>query len=90
MDRKVIGRIADAANISLSEEEIGRYSKDLDEILDHFSILDGAPEGDGPGVNPTEVADILRDDVPGIFIDPFELLKDMRTYDNYVRGPKLS
>ena len=89
MDRKAIEKIADTAHLYLSEEEIDRYGRDLDDILDHFKILDEAPEGEGFGVNPIEVADVLRDDIPGIFIDPHELLKDMKTYDNYVRGPRL-
>ena len=90
MDRKVIGRVADTAHLSLSEEEFERYGRDLDEILDHFRILDEAPEGEGFGVNPTEVADILREDIPCTYADPYELLKDMRTHDNYVRGPRLT
>ena len=89
MDRKVIGRIADAAHISLTEDEIGRYGNDLDEILGLFRILDEAPDGDGIGMNPVEVADMMRDDVPCAFEDPYELTKDMRTYDGYVRGPRL-
>lgn len=90
MDRETVERVARAAHLALSAEELDRYCKDLSEILDYFRILDESPEEDGCGVNPTEVADILRDDVPGIFIDPYELLKDMKTYDNYVRGPRLS
>lgn len=89
MDRKTIERVAKTAHLALSEEELGRYGKDLDEILDYFAILDDSPEGEGYGVNSVEVADILRDDVPSVYTDANELLKDMRTYDGYVRGPRL-
>ncbi|MCL2032037.1 MAG: aspartyl/glutamyl-tRNA amidotransferase subunit C [Methanomassiliicoccaceae archaeon] len=89
MDRKTIKRVAKTAHLALSDEELERYGKDLAEILDYFSLIDGSPEGEGCGVNPVEITDILRDDVPGIFIDPGELLKDMKTYDGYVRGPRL-
>jgi len=90
MDRKTVEMVAKVAHLALSEEELERYCRDLGEILDYFKTLDESPEEDGYGVNPIEVADVLRDDEPGIFIDPYELLKDMKTYDNYVRGPRLS
>jgi len=89
MDRKAVEEVAKNAHIALTEEELDRYCKDLTETLDRFNILDDAPEGDGYGVNPTDVADVLRDDVPSMTIDSAELLKDMKTYDNYVRGPRL-
>ena len=65
------------------------YSKDLADILDYFKVLDEAPDHEGIGVNPIEVSDVLREDVPGQDIDPAELLKDMKTYEGYIRGPKL-
>lgn len=89
MDRETVEGVAKVAHLALSEEELEKYCRDLGEILDYFKILDESPEEDGYGLNPIEVADVLRDDVPGIFIDPYELLKDMKTYDNYIRGPRL-
>jgi len=89
MDRRIVERVARAAHFALSEEEFEKYSNDLAEIFDYFKILDEAPEGEGYGVNPLEVGDVMRDDEPGIFFDPYELLKDMKTYENYVRGPRV-
>jgi len=89
MERKDLEGVAKNAHIALTEKEVERYLEDLTETLDRFEILDEAPEEEGYGVNPTDVADVLRDDVPSISIDPAEILKDMRTYDNYVRGPRL-
>lgn len=90
MEKAIIERVARAAHLALTEEELEKYSKDLDDILDYFKILDEAPDFEGFGVNPIEVADVLREDEPHMEIDPDELLKDMKTYDNYVRGPRLS
>ena len=89
MDRETVRKVAKTAHLALSDEELDSYGKDLSEILDYFKILDEAPEGEGYGVNPVEIADFLREDEPGIFFDPYELLKDMKTYENYVRGPRL-
>lgn len=89
MDRDVVARVARTAHIKLTDDELERYSKDLADILDYFEVLDEAPGREGIGVDPIEVADILRDDVPGQEIDPAELLRDMKTYENYIRGPRL-
>lgn len=90
MEREIIERVARAAHIALTEDEFERYGRSLGEILDCFKVLDDAPDFDGFGVNPIEVADIFRDDVPHMDIAPSELLKDMDIYDGYVRGPRLS
>ena len=52
--------------------------------------MDEAPESDKRGINPIEVADVLRDDEPRMEIDADVLLRDMDTYERYVRGPRLS
>jgi aspartyl-tRNA(Asn)/glutamyl-tRNA(Gln) amidotransferase subunit C len=90
MDRATVERVARAAHIALTEEELERYSRDLEEILSYFELLDDAPEDGERGINPIEVADVLRDDEPRMEIDPEVLLRDMNTYENYVRGPRLS
>ncbi|MBR2255679.1 MAG: Asp-tRNA(Asn)/Glu-tRNA(Gln) amidotransferase GatCAB subunit C [Candidatus Methanomethylophilaceae archaeon] len=90
MDRATVERVARAAHIKLTEEELERYSGDLNDILEYFSLLDEAPGSDVIGVNPIMVADVLRDDEPSMDIDPDELLSGMNTYERYVRGPRLS
>ena len=90
MDRDTVERVARAAHIALSEEELDKYGKDLADILDYFQILDEAPDFECSGVNPVDVHDILREDEPHMDIDPDDLIRDMNTYDRYVRGPRLS
>ena len=89
MDKEIVARVAKASHIRLTEEELERYSKDLGDILDYFAVLDEAPDHEGNGINPVEIADILRDDEPSQEFESAELLKDMKTYENYIRGPKL-
>lgn len=89
MDKEVVARVAKTAHLELSDEELEKYSSDLQDILDYFKVLDEAPGHDGVGVNPVDISDVLRDDVPDQEIDSAELLKDMKTYENYIRGPKL-
>lgn len=90
MDKETVERVARAAHITLTAEELEKYSRDLEEILTYFELLDDAPSSDERGINPVEVADILRDDEPHMDMDPEILLAGMNTYENYVRGPRLS
>ncbi len=90
MEKETIERVARAAHIALTDEEKESFGRAIGEILDRFKILDEAPELEGVGVNPVEIADVLRDDVPHMDMDPAELLKGMNLYENYVRGPRLS
>ena len=89
MDKDIVARVAKAAHIRLTDEELEKYSKDLGDILEYFAILDEAPNHEGNGINPVEVADVLRDDIPEEKFESEKLLADMKTYENYIRGPKL-
>ncbi len=90
MDKETVRRVAMLARLELSEEEIESFTKDLGEILEHFSMLDELQDLDDYGFNPVEVIDVLRDDEPHQEIPAEELLRDMDTYEDYVRGPRLS
>ena len=89
MDKDIVARVAKAAHIRLTDEALEKYSKDLGDSLEYFAILDEAPNHEGNGINPIEVADVLRDDVPEEKFESEKLLADMKTYENYIRGPKL-
>ncbi len=90
MDSETVRRVALLARIELSEEEIASYSEDLRDILEHFSLLDELEGLEDYGFNPVEVADVLRDDEPRQDIPAELLMRDMDTYQDYVRGPRLS
>jgi len=90
MDREVVERVARIARLNLTEEELEKYSVDLSEILEYFQLLDEAPESKEFNFNPVEIADILREDIPSMEIPANELLKKMKTYDDFIRGPRIS
>jgi len=90
MDVKTVRDVAKFAHIALTDEEAERYCKDLGDILSYFELLNEAPECNERGVNPILVEDVTRDDEPEKIYDADQLLKDMDTYDRYVRGPRLS
>ena len=90
MDVKTVRDVAKFAHIALTDEEAEIYCKDLGDILSYFELLYEVPECNERGVNPILVEDIVREDVPKVEYDADELLKDMDTYERYVRGPRLS
>jgi len=90
MDREIVERVARIAHLSLTEEELERYSVDLGEILEYFEMLDEAPGKENTGFNPVPVPDVLRDDEPSMEIPAEDCTRDMRTYDGFIRGPRLS
>jgi len=53
---KEVRYVADLANLNLTDEEIGRFRGDLDEILEHFEKLNSA---DTTGIEP--MAQVLFD-----------------------------
>jgi aspartyl-tRNA(Asn)/glutamyl-tRNA(Gln) amidotransferase subunit C len=89
MDEETLKRVAKSAHLAFGDDDLKKMLAEINELLDSFKMLADAPEGEGSGIIPIGVEDILREDVPGIFVDPYELLKDMKTYENYVRGPRL-
>ena len=90
MDKEIVERVARIAHLILTDDELEKYSSDLGEILEYFEMLDEAPGLENRGFNPVEIPDALRDDEPSMDIPAEDCLKDMKTYDGYVRGPRLS
>ena len=90
MDRQTVERVAHAAHITLTEEELDRYSRDLSDILGYFELLDEAPGSGTSGIDPIGVADVVREDEPAMSYDADRLLEGMNTYERYIRGPRLS
>lgn len=89
MDKEIVERVARIAHLDLTEEEFEKYTHDLEEILEYFALLDEAPCKNNIGFNPVEIADALRDDAPVMEVPAEECTKNMKTYDGYIRGPKL-
>ena len=90
MDLEVVRKVARIARLELSEEELEEFSRDLEEILEYLSVLDEAPSSEEYGFNPVLIEDIMREDEPGLDIDP-SLLRDLLdTYQDWVRGPRLA
>ena len=90
MDIEKVKRVAKVARLELTDEELKKFAQDLEDILNSFSVLDEAPGLTEYDFNPVPVNDVLREDQVGQEFDPAMLRAMMDTYEDYVRGPKLS
>ncbi len=90
MDKEIVRKVARIARLDLSEEELEEFSLDLEEILSSFSALDEAEVSKEHPFNPVEIRDKLREDSVCREVDAAVLRELMKTYDDWVRGPRLS
>ena len=90
MDLEEVKSVARNARLKLSEEEKQEFAKDLEDVLNYFSVLDKAPDTGKHDFNPVPVTDVLREDEVCRDIDAGSLRDSMDTYQDMVRGPKLT
>jgi aspartyl-tRNA(Asn)/glutamyl-tRNA(Gln) amidotransferase subunit C len=90
MDADTVRKVAKVARLRLTQEEAEQFARDLDEVLEFFSLLDEAPQVDTHDFNPVRVADVLREDEPSRDPNADVLRDSMDTYQDLVRGPRLS
>ncbi len=87
--RELVLELAEAARLSLSDEETERYTQQLNVILDAFKELDEVDtEGIEPSYHPIKIDDRLREDIPQTWIwDPLANVEDKE--GRYIRGPRI-
>ncbi|MDD1768580.1 MAG: aspartyl/glutamyl-tRNA amidotransferase subunit C [Methanomassiliicoccales archaeon] len=89
MEPEIVKKVARIARLQLTEAEIGEFARDLEEVLEYFSMLDEASGAEEYDFNPVKIQDVLREDSVGQDIDPELLTRMMDTYEEWVRGPRL-
>jgi len=90
MDIETVRKVARVARLKLTPDEEKEFARDLEEVLTYFSLLDEAPRVDTHDFNPVRVADVLREDDPARDVNAEKLRDSMDTYQDMVRGPRLS
>jgi aspartyl-tRNA(Asn)/glutamyl-tRNA(Gln) amidotransferase subunit C len=85
----MVRRVAEAARLNLTDEELERYEQQLKVILEAFRMLDEVDtEGVEPSFHPVELMDVLREDKASEWVwDP--LANTEHKEDGYFRGPRI-
>ena len=70
-----VSKVAKLARLSLTDDELARATDELGAMLDHFADIDALDlDGVEPMMQPTPLANVMRDDVVGVMLDRDEVL----------------
>jgi aspartyl-tRNA(Asn)/glutamyl-tRNA(Gln) amidotransferase subunit C len=91
VDRKTVKKVAGLARLDLTEKELDKFSRDLDEVLSAFRTLQRIPtRGVKPTFQPVEVRNVLREDKVEPSIPRKRLLKNLKNKEGgYIKGPRV-
>ena len=89
LDKALVVKLAEIAQLELSEEEKERYSEQLKVIIEAFRELDEVDTSNvEPSFHPLEIADVMRDDLVEEW-DWDPLSNSKHKEGRYLRGPKI-
>ena len=90
MEKDTVEKVAKLARLNLTEEELKKFTPQLNEILKAFSLIDEVDTKNVQmSIQPVKLADALREDIPKECLSIEEALKNTEhKKDNYFRGPK--
>lgn len=67
--------MASLARLTLTDDELRQATNELGAMLDHFADIDALDLDDvEPMMQPTPLANVMRDDVVGVMLDRDEVL----------------
>jgi len=91
IDEELLARIAELSRVKLNEEEKKKFLKQLNDILDAFKKIEEVDvEGVAPSFQPTELKNVMREDVPKKFEwDPLSNVIEEDREEGYIKGPKV-
>jgi len=70
-----VSKVATLARLTLTDDELATATTELGAMLDHFAEIDALDlEGVEPMNNPTNLVNVMRDDVVGETLDRDEVL----------------
>lgn len=91
MKPEEVAYIAKLAKLDLSEEEVEQYSREFDNILEHFEVISNFDvEGMEKDMFKHQQSTILRKDEPSLFKDQKQLYQNTKDLkDGLIRVPKI-
>ncbi len=91
MDRKTVKKVAEIARLNLTEGELGRFSDDMNSILEAFKALGKVDtKGVRPTSQPVDNKNVMREDKvePGLS-QPEALANTQNKEEGNFKGPKV-
>lgn len=85
----IVRQVAKIARLELTETEVKKFAKDLNDILSAFNDLDKARTDAKPSFQPLEIKDVLRDDTLEKSLAQDEALANTKHKENgFFKGPR--
>jgi len=90
IDRKTVKHVAKLSRINLTDKEIEKFSKEISDVLNSFSLLKEADTKDvEPSFQPSEIKNVTREDVPEECLSQDEALSNAeQKEDKFFKGPR--
>ena len=91
LDKETVERIASLARLTLSEDEVKRFSKELSAVLEAFRVLQKVDtSGISPSFHPINLKERTREDKIEKSLSQREALSNTRNEEEgYFKGPKV-
>jgi len=91
VNKETVRKVAVTARLSLTPEEVDRFERDLNEILEAFAILEKAPtEGVKPSFQPIDIKNVTRKDEVEKSLPREKALANTANKEGpYFKGPKV-
>jgi aspartyl-tRNA(Asn)/glutamyl-tRNA(Gln) amidotransferase subunit C len=88
--KEVVKKVAEVARLRLTGNEVDRFTPQLKEILEAFSLIDEVDTQDTKmSIQPVEIKNALREDKVGECLSVEDALRNTEhKKDNYFKGPK--
>ncbi len=85
----IVRKVAKIARLDLTDSEVRKFSKDLNDILAAFKDLDKAKANAKPSFQPLEIKDIVRNDKTERCLTQNESLANTKHKENgFFKGPR--
>ena len=91
INKNTVKKVAELARLQLSEDELERFSKELEEIEKAFSVIQEVDtENAEPAFQPVEIENVFREDIPKESFSQEEALSNTEHKENgYFKGPRI-
>ncbi len=87
---ETVRHVASIAKITLSDEEVKQFQKDLAEVLVSFKELDKVKTNEEASFHPMEIKDVLREDQPEECLPQSKALENTAHKEKgFFKGPKV-
>ena len=85
----IVRKVAKIARLDLTEAEVKKFSRDMNEILAAFKELDKAKANVEPSFQPLKIKDIMREDKPEDVLSQSEALANTKHKEKgFFKGPR--